>query len=329
MADLASLVASLFEESVPACGDESTVTEAESVFTTVTLESLLESVQPGQYVIINPQPEIAEPPSEQEQTSAPLEEQITPVTTRTLSLTDTTPLDQTLSPLGDSRFNDSLSGLLGSPPPDSPLSRNPFFSELQAVLFSECKKDILPRSLIDSVRDKPKLDVVTREQELQRRFVKLSHHHPEDIRQLSGFYRYQSALVETERYRALHDTHYTSGSDSTNSYYDNQLHQIMDRVEKSVSLLEEALNKTEQVHGGKSRPHLTREAICVMEDWYERNLEHPYPPVTVSEHIAQLCGVTVEQVKKWFANKRCRSSNTRNLTDIANRKRKLSMLKDF
>ena len=105
------------------------------------------------------------------------------------------------SPGGDSRFNDSLSGLLGSPPADSPLAKNPFFSQLQAVLADECKvSESLPESLIATIPSKPHQDVFTREQQLQQRFTLLSDQFPDDIKQLANFFRYQAAVVETDRF---------------------------------------------------------------------------------------------------------------------------------
>jgi hypothetical protein len=60
-----------------------------------------------------------------------------------------------------------------------------------------------------------------------------------------------------------------------------------------------------------------------MEDWYEQNLDHPYPNNTIINQFAEQGNVNIEQVKKWFANKRNRSKNTRTLTEIARKKRKL------
>jgi hypothetical protein len=45
-----------------------------------------------------------------------------------------------------------------------------------------------------------------------------------------------------------------------------------------------------------------------MEDWYETHLEHPYPTGSVIDDLANQGKVAIEQVKKWFANKRNRSN---------------------
>ncbi|XP_063419007.1 uncharacterized protein LOC134701816 [Mytilus trossulus] len=254
---------------------------------------------------------------------------VTPTNKRRPSPIQTTP--SYFSPSGDSRFNDSLSGLLGSPPPDSPLASNPFFGDLQYVLANECKTTTksMPDSLMLTMTTQPQPDVFYREQLLQSRFSKLEPRFPQDVKQLSNFYRYQAAIVETDRFRTLHQQpYYADYQRSLNRYFDTQLHQFMERVEKSLTLLEESTAVIRQQPSIiKPRPQLSKKAIRVMEDWYENHLEHPYPSGTVIDQIAVQGNVTVEQVKKWFANKRNRSNNTRTLTEIARQKRRRAMQK--
>lgn len=250
-------------------------------------------------------------------------EPTTPISVRTLSSSSTTPLHN-YSPSGDSRFNDSLTGLLGSPPPDSPLANNPFFSDLQAVLANDIKFNSLPESLLYTMTTQPQPDVFQREQQLQSRFSKLEANFPRDITQLSSFYRYQAALVETERFRTLHEDCYSADyKKSLNLHYDTQLHQIMDRVERSVTLLEDKDKQACRVV--KPRPLLSKRAVKLMEDWYKEHLEHPYPNSSAIEELAEAGKISIEQVKKWFANKRNRSNNTRTLTEIAKKKRQISL----
>ena len=52
-------------------------------------------------------------------------------------------------------------------------------------------------------------------------------------------------------------------------------------------------------------------AIRIMGNWYDRNIDHPYPTNETAEVIAKAGQITAEQVKKWFANKRMRSANTK------------------
>lgn len=61
-------------------------------------------------------------------------------------------------------------------------------------------------------------------------------------------------------------------------------------------------------------------ATSIMNTWYESHEEHPYPDHDTCIALAKAGYVQVEQVKKWFANKRMRSSNTKSLRDIAARR---------
>ena len=231
------------------------------------------------------------------------------------------------SPVVDSRFNDSLTNLLGSPHTASPISKNPYFSALQNALQSDLKKEIVPKSLMDIPQDSfGRENIFNRERKLHERFNSLQESSPDEVRQLSGFYRYQSALIETERFRTLHESKYPlSYKDTVNQHFDEKLHSIIDRVEQSIILLETA-NKENKFSnkGGKPRPHLNKDAVKIFEEWYHQNLEHPYPSSAVYDLLAVKGGVSVEQVKKWFANKRNRTNNTRTLTEIAMKKRKLN-----
>ena len=65
---------------------------------------------------------------------------------------------------------------------------------------------------------------------------------------------------------------------------------------------------------------LPKLAIGIMNSWYEANVEHPYPSYAACEILACKGNVTVEQVKKWFANRRLRERNTKTLAQIALRR---------
>lgn len=128
----------------------------------------------------------------------PIEEQSAPANTCTLPL-------NCYSPCPDSRFNTSLTGL-GSPATNNHTAFQP--SRLQL------------------------LSVYNRELQLQQKFQKLKFIYPDQIQQLSSFYQYHSALVETSRFQCLHQCSLDPFNyNSLNSYYDNQLHLIIDRVE--------------------------------------------------------------------------------------------------
>lgn len=56
---------------------------------------------------------------------------------------------------------------------------------------------------------------------------------------------------------------------------------------------------------------MAAESREVLNQWYEANLSHPYPTDTQREELAAQTGLTVQQVKRWLANKRSRANNTR------------------
>ena len=56
---------------------------------------------------------------------------------------------------------------------------------------------------------------------------------------------------------------------------------------------------------------LNRTALHLLNKWYDENIHDPYPKKAVQEYIALHGGITIQQVKAWFANKRNRSHNTR------------------
>ncbi|KAL3842222.1 hypothetical protein ACJMK2_020261 [Sinanodonta woodiana] len=220
-------------------------------------------------------------------------------------------------PAMDGRLNDSLS-LLTSP--DHPFSQNPLFAALQAILAVECKKNSFPHTLLAAISvEKREEDVFTREQNLQHRFDNLKDKCPDEIQQLSSFYQYH-----------LHEKQFPpSCKDYLNAHYDLQLHMLHDRVEKSMTLLEKTQMENDAINNRttrhfKPRPLLPKHATKIMEDWYSQNSEHPYPNPIQAAAIAEAGNIGVEQVKKWMANKRKRTCNTRTLTEIAMRKRQLS-----
>ncbi|CAC5361343.1 unnamed protein product [Mytilus coruscus] len=47
----------------------------------------------------------------------------------------------------------------------------------------------------------------------------------------------------------------------------------------------------------------------ILSDWYDFHIYNPYPTETEKEQIASIAGITVAQVKSWFANRRSRASN--------------------
>ena len=157
----------------------------------------------------------------------------------------------------ESRFDQALFSLLDSPPTQTRLSKNPIFRDLQTVLKSDCARDSTPDSLLNTLLSGlPSNSVIDREHRLQHRLNRLGNHYPSEVNQLSSFHKYQASVVETDRYRELHENStLPTLRPALNSYYDQMLHQLMDRVEKSVANLEEHLPASTQ-HLPASTQHL-------------------------------------------------------------------------
>ena len=56
---------------------------------------------------------------------------------------------------------------------------------------------------------------------------------------------------------------------------------------------------------------LNEESRIILTQWFDSHLDNPYPSEEEKHHLAAQCGISVNQVKSWFANKRNRTNNTR------------------
>ncbi|KAK3099947.1 hypothetical protein FSP39_012268 [Pinctada imbricata] len=239
----------------------------------------------------------------------------------------------------ESRLDDALYSLLDSPRKATKLTKNPMFRDLQAILKADCSSAASPDSLFKTLpRAKSTNSVVTRELKLQHRLTKLRDYYPTQVTQLSSFHKYQASIVETDRYRELHELNNSRPimRAAINDFYDQMLHQIIDRVEISVDTMEEALtqqlNATQTQtsttrpptqYSAPTQPSLSQRSIRLMEVWYHAHIDHPYPDTQDVETLATAGNITEEQVKKWFANKRNRSRNIRPMSQIVRRKRQI------
>ena len=61
----------------------------------------------------------------------------------------------------------------------------------------------------------------------------------------------------------------------------------------------------------KPNTPLNPQAQQILNQWYEEHLTNPYPSDDEKALLAQQGGITIKQVKYWFANKRSRSGHTR------------------
>ena len=155
------------------------------------------------------------------------------------------------------------------------------------------------------------------------------------VHELQNFYYLKSAELESDRFGSLNSTNGNHWMQtSTNDYFDQQHHYFIKRIEQSLTLIEEQLNASKK-HTKESTtvvtlptPPLAKTspinpvALRILTNWYERNSEHPYPSYETAEVMAKAGNITVEQVKKWFANRRLRLGDTKHITDIAKRRKR-------
>ena len=214
----------------------------------------------------------------------------------------------------ESRINDALSNLLRST--SQPPSKRDIFAALQSTLMKECSEESTPKVLMQTMIDPIPHSVALRDRRLQTRYDRLQKQYPTEITQLSSFHRHHAAVIEADRYMMLHL--HANSSDPTqqmyHAYFDSMLHNMMERVENSLSKLEEKSTTPKKKPAKpslfKGRTLLTKKAISMMEEWYQSNLSDPYPCQKVVQSLAVFGEIREEQVRKWFANKRTRHGRT-------------------
>ena len=278
------------------------------------------------------------------------------------------PISQLMSqPTAQNQYYPSTSTPSTMSPPDvsaycsvlaSSYSSPEMIVKLESALQDVCHQNAIPFALFSSSETSSDATVVApvsvRVGILQMHFMMQSAKSKMRVAELQQFYRLQAAQLESDRYAALCHAHTTPWLvPNINSYYDQQHHALIDRVEKSLHLMESPGTTTSNKRKAESQmidsmpmkhrspsvsplsdkppviqtstrtsPVLNAVAVRIMTNWYERNSEHPYPSYATAEVIAKAGDISVEQVKKWFANRRMRGRNTKSLTQIAQRRQK-------
>lgn len=150
------------------------------------------------------------------------------------------------------------------------------------------------------------------------------------LQELKSFYYVKSAEVESNRFAALNSSQHNPWIPcSINDHYDRQHHDLIDRVETSLNLIERchaekvnAKSTSGKVRRNRKSPVTNEVAVRIMTNWYQRNSEHPYPSYETASVMAKTGGISVEQVKKWFANQRIRQGDTKHISQIAKRRKR-------
>ena len=61
--------------------------------------------------------------------------------------------------------------------------------------------------------------------------------------------------------------------------------------------------------------------VYVLTAWYEAHREHPYPDTDDVAMLTRDADIKPNQLRRWFANRRQRSANTKHIREIALRRR--------
>ena len=201
------------------------------------------------------------------------------------------------SPISECR---SLDFFAFGPEETSALKSPVIPEDLRSALQSECSESVMPMNLIhNSFGTQPEC-LLSRGANLFQRLTLLSPYQPQRIRELQDFYKYQTALVETDRYRSLLlDDGHGNLKEVVNQFYDQELLLILERVEASVTLLEQSvISSNEEANaiisrsylrapGVRTRSLLSKPAVRLMEQWYSKHLDHPYPSVEETDALAK------------------------------------------
>jgi len=155
------------------------------------------------------------------------------------------------------------------------------------------------------------------------------------VHELQNYYYLKSAELESDRLGSLNSTNGNHWMQtSTNDYFDQSHHHLINRIEHSLALIEgpqlASKKNVNELTTDDQRPMpppvkastINPVALRILTNWYERNSEHPYPSYETAEVMAKAGNITVEQVKKWFANRRLRLGDTKHITVIAKRRKR-------
>lgn len=159
------------------------------------------------------------------------------------------------------------------------------------------------------------LHVRKQERKLKKRLKELQSKNCEKATQLQEYYHYKVIMIEKQAKQQEQES--MLSTIENNEETDVQILQLVREMEERINALQFTLNEDTSVKYGQicSEARKTRllpkHAIKTLENWYEDNLSNPYPSRDQTVRLALDCGLSIEQVRKWFANKRNRSRNNK------------------
>lgn len=212
------------------------------------------------------------------------------------------------------------------------LSSHPMFEDLQATLATDCVQTSVPYSICNNQRDAELNDHIdpavaaVQEANLHSQFRSVASGGNEKVQELQRFYNAQCAEIESQRSEAVFKVksehmsvtpEYQSELSKVHADHDRQRIHLTNRIMASLQLLKISIPESCDSSSGsgsgiktKSRT-LNSRAVKIMTDWFDNHLDNPYPREEEKEMMAQEGGISLSQVKAWFANRRNRTSNTK------------------
>lgn len=210
------------------------------------------------------------------------------------------------------------------------LQSNPMFNALRDTLLSDVQRSPnVPTSLAkvepeQVVTDESHLDpsiVAVQEANLMSDFQQILPSGNKKVVELHEFYKIQCCSIENDRNESLQElkennmlsvSQYHKAVGRLHVHHDQQRMHLTNRVTASLQLLKISMPSSSEVSSSKSKSRqLNTRAVEIMTDWFEKHIDSPYPTDEEKQALADLGGLTVSQVKAWFANKRNRTNNTK------------------
>ncbi|KAL4225600.1 hypothetical protein ACF0H5_016288 [Mactra antiquata] len=158
------------------------------------------------------------------------------------------------------------------------------------------------------------MKLALREKDIMSRLYSLRVVDMDAATSIEQYYHSQTTVIDLERHNVLCQMAYDKkSSDSIHSYYNRKLLSLLECVEGKLFSAENKKCKgiKRSLNCDRKSRLLPKHAVQIMQHWYEENLENPYPSREVTQSMASEGGVSVEQIRKWFANKRNRSRNNK------------------
>lgn len=206
---------------------------------------------------------------------------------------------------------------------NSPSPARPIIKQIKSPASPSCEyhhgNSSAKCSKTSSVNNSVQLSshVKKQEKKMKKILQDLLKTNPTKSSQLLDYYRYHFSLIEQKASSEVKSGYYNIVSPSQ-SELDFQVLQLIQHVHQQLGILGlqhgdvTSINrKTSLTAEIRKTRLLPKRSVKILDTWFEDNLSNPYPSRDQTLHLAMDCELSVEQIRKWFANKRNRSRNNK------------------